>query len=64
MSHHHKKNHNEKQDEGKRPSAGEVGMAEGEKQGVSPASPPNGGKIEVSAQDFEDLKKKVEELGL
>jgi molecular chaperone GrpE len=47
MSHHPKKNHNEKQDGVTSPA---------------PSSPQNGGKIEIPAQEYEDLKKKVEEL--
>jgi molecular chaperone GrpE len=62
MSHHHKKNHNEKQENGGR-------MADGEKPGSAPStihhpSPASqsGGKVEVPVQEYEDLKKKVEEL--
>ena len=54
MSHHHKKNHHEKQDEGKK-------MAEDGKVEDAAASQ-NGGKVEVPAQEYEALKKKVEEL--
>jgi len=53
MSHHSKKNHHEKGDSG--------GSKEGD--AASKVSPqPNGGKIEVLAQEYEDLKKKVAEL--
>jgi len=62
MSHHFKKNHHEKQDDGGR-------KAEGEKPGPTPSSihhPPSppqvGEKIEVPTQEYEGLKKKVEEL--
>ena len=62
MSHHSKKNHNEKQNEEKQ-------MADGEKPVAAPSAlhppsslPQSGGKIEVSAEAYEDLKKKVEEL--
>ncbi len=37
-------------------------MKAGEKQVVAPSSSQSDGKIEVSAQEYEDLKKKVEEL--
>ncbi len=62
MSHHSKKNHNEKQEGGGR-------MADGEKPGSTPAtlhpppsSPQSGGKVEVPAEEYESLRKKVEEL--
>ena len=62
MSHHSKKNHNEKQEGGGR-------RAEDEKPGSTPStihhpspSPQEGGKIEVPVQEYEGLKKKVEEL--
>lgn len=52
MSHHSKKNHHEKGDHG--PKADDA---------ASKASlPQSDGKAEVPAQDYEDLKKKVEEL--
>ena len=54
MSHQHKKNHHEKQDEGKKmPGDGKV---------EDVAASQNGGKVEVPAQEYEALKKKVEEL--
>lgn len=54
MSHHSKKNHHEKQDDGKK--------AVDEAIPRDAAVPQNGGKIEVPAQEYEALKKKVEEL--
>jgi molecular chaperone GrpE len=54
MSHHSKKNHPEKQDDEKK-------MKEGEKPQVG-AAPQDGGKIEVSRQEYEALQKKVAEL--
>ncbi len=48
---HHKKHHNEKQGNGERGTENQT-----------PSSPQNDGRIEVSAQEYEDLKKKVEEL--
>ncbi len=55
MSHHSKKNHShEKQDAGNR-------MAD-EVEAGSSFSPQSGGEIEVPAQEYEDLKKKVVEL--
>ena len=54
MSHHSKKNHHEKGDHGE-PKANEAAS--------KPLSSPQGGdKIEVPAQEYEDLKKKVAEL--
>jgi molecular chaperone GrpE len=55
MSHPSKKNHHEKQDDGKK-------MKEGEKPEVEASAPPGGGKIEVPRQEYEALKKRVEEL--
>ncbi|MFH1208952.1 MAG: nucleotide exchange factor GrpE [Candidatus Omnitrophota bacterium] len=53
MSHHFKKNHHEKGDPGG-PKADDT---------ASKVSSPQGGeKVEVPAQEYEDLKKKVEEL--
>ncbi len=55
MSPHSKKNHNEKKDN-------EGRMKDGEKPVAASSSSQSDGKIEVSAQGYEDLKKKVEEL--
>jgi len=62
MNFHSKKHHNEKQESGGR-------MADNEKPVSAPSTihhPPSGSqggdKIEVSAQEYEDLKKKVQEL--
>jgi len=54
MSHHSKKNHHEKGSHGE-PKADEAGSK-------ASSAPQANGKIEVSAQEYEDLKKKVEEL--
>lgn len=51
MSHHSKKHHNEKQGNGERGTENQTS-----------SSPQKGGNIEVPAQEYEDLKKKVEEL--
>ena len=48
---HHKKHHNEKQGNGERGTENQT-----------PSSPQSGEKIEVSAQEYEALQKKVEEL--
>jgi molecular chaperone GrpE len=54
MSHHPKKNHHEKGDQHGGPKADDT---------ASKASPHQGGeKVEVPAQEYEDLKKKVAEL--
>ena len=55
MSHHSKKNHNEKHDEGKK-------LKEGEKPEAGAPASQEGEKIEVSRQEYETLRKKVEEL--
>jgi molecular chaperone GrpE len=55
MSHHSKKNHHKNQDGGPR-------MEDGEKPVPASSSPQGGDKIEVPAQEYEDLKKKVAEL--
>jgi molecular chaperone GrpE len=52
---HHKKHHNEKQDGGGR-------MAEDEKPVLTPSPAQGAGNVEVPAQEYEDLKKKVAEL--
>jgi len=68
MSHHSKKNHNEKQDNGSHGAASlgrKVDDATPKTPPSShqpPSSPQGNGKIEISAQEYEDLKKKVEEL--
>jgi len=55
MSHHPKKNHHEKQDSGKN-------QKEGENPEIGGSTPQEGEKIEVSLQEYEALRKKVEEL--
>jgi len=56
MMSHHKKNHSHEKSDTGNPMPDEV------KEGPLPSASPQGGKIEVAVQEYEDLKKKVEEL--